>query len=69
MLREEELTSMHKKSFSVRQTWRPIQTYLTVLHIKSSQQKKKKKNPAGAGSGKDKLFSVLMKVQRGKFAL
>lgn len=55
---------MHKKSFSVCQTWRPIQTYLTVLYIMSSQQ-----NTGGVGSGKDKLFSALMKVRWGKFAL
>lgn len=63
MLRGEEQTSMHEKSFYVGQIWRPIQTHLTVLYIMSHQQKK----IGGAGSGKDKLFSALMKVHRAKF--
>lgn len=52
---------MDKKSFSVCQTWRPIQTHLTVLYIMSSQQKKK---TGGAGSGENELFSALMKAHR-----
>ena len=35
----------------------------------SAQQKKKKKKRGGAWSGKDELFSALMKVRRAKFAL
>ena len=70
MLRGEEQMSVNKKSFSVSLSDMETHSNLfnsALYYVRSVKKKKKKRG--GAWSGKDELFSALMKVRRAKFAL